>query len=101
MMKYLAAAISLALLPVQALANGQGACAPRDQIVRELAASYGEQQVVLGLAADGHVMELFASPTREWTLVATRPDGLSCIVVVGTHLIFAPANPASKPADPA
>lgn len=101
MLKLFAVALGIGLLPLQTNATAQAACAPRDQIVQELATKYGERQVVLGLAADGHVMELFAGATNEWTLVATRPDGLSCIVVVGTHLTFVPALPASKPADPA
>ena len=101
MSKTLFAALAFGLMPLQALANAQGACAPREQIVGQLTTKYGERQVVLGLAANGHVMELFASPAHDWTLVATRPNGMSCIVVTGAHLSFVPVASVSKPADPA
>lgn len=101
MFRYLIAALGFGLLPMHAIGGTQAACAPRDQIIQELASRFGERQVVLGLAADGHLMELFAGPTNEWTLVATRPDGTSCIVVVGTHLTLVPGAPATKPANPA
>ncbi len=101
MLKLSSAALCAALVSLPLIANAQTACAPRQQVVSELQAQYGERQVLLGLAADGHVMELFASPAMEWTLVATRPDGLSCIVVAGSHLSFVSSPPVSKPADPA
>ena len=101
MLKRIFVALSLCLLTLAGPAKGQGACAPREQIIQELAVNFNERQVALGLAADGHVLELFAGPGKEWTLIATRPDGLSCIVVAGTHLSIIPVAPATKPPDPA
>jgi hypothetical protein len=89
-----------ALLPA-ASASAQSACGLRDSLVQELAGKYAEQQVAIGLAAGGHVMEIFANAAQEWTLIATRPDGVSCIVATGTHLSLVRALPAPSSADPA
>jgi hypothetical protein len=93
--------LCFALLPPAAPASAQEACAPRGYVVQELAEKFGERQVAIGLATGGQVMEIFASPTQEWTLVATYPDGTSCVVAAGTHLTLAPAQPVSPPRDPA
>lgn len=99
MLKLLATAAAAALVSTAAAAQNAEPCAPRDQIVRELADNYREQRLALGLGADGHVLELFVGPTRDWTLLATRPDGISCIVVFGSFLEMMPLS--SGPADPA
>lgn len=101
MLKNIILAAGLVAFPLTAAANGQPACVPRDYLVQELARKYAEQQVAVGLAAGGQVMEIFANSALEWTLVATRPDGVSCIVATGTHLSLDPAPPVSSPADPA
>ena len=36
-----------------------------------------------GLAANGSVIELFAAPNGSFTLFATLPHGLSCLIVSG------------------
>ena len=101
MYKYLILAGCLAALLPAAPARAQSACAPRASLVQDLAVKYAEQQVAMGLAAGGQVMEIFANAAQEWTLIATRPDGVSCIVATGTHLSLVPALPDSPPADPA
>lgn len=100
MLKQAAMAIVLAVLPLAAAANGPAACGPRLHLVQQLANKYGERQVAMGLAANGQVMELFASADQEWTLVASRPDGISCIVAAGAHLTFVPLEPAPSTGSP-
>lgn len=58
-------------------------CGDRDAIAGKLAADYSERQAALGLAADGRLVEVFASPTGTWTLLLTRPDGQACVVIHG------------------
>lgn len=101
MLKLLATAAAAALVSTAAAAQNPAPCAPREQVVRELADTYREQRLAIGLSADGHVLELFVGPTRDWTLLATRPDGISCIVVFGSFLETTLPAPAPAPADPA
>lgn len=77
-----AASVGMAAIPTSAHAME---CGPREAIVSQLAEQHGEQQVVMGLAADGSVMELWAGNTGGWTLLASLPTGLTCVVAVGTH----------------
>ena len=59
-------------------------CALRAAIVPSLEAEYGEIAVGGGLLPDGRLLELFVSATGTFTVVATNPQGLSCVVAVGT-----------------
>ena len=36
-----------------------------------------------GLAASGVLFELYVAPTGTWTLLATAPDGSSCLLGAG------------------
>lgn len=64
-------------------AHAQQACAPRADIVAQLASAYGEHRVAAGLQSPG-VIEVFASAeTGTWTIIVTRPDGIACAVAAG------------------
>jgi hypothetical protein len=64
--------------------DAQAACAPRADRVRWLAERHNEKQIAIGLSAGGEMIEVYASPERlTWTIVATRPDGATWIVVTG------------------
>ncbi len=59
-------------------------CAPRDQVLAALAQKYGETRRSIGIAANQQVIEVFASAqTGSWTLTATQPDGMTCLVASG------------------
>ncbi len=59
-------------------------CAPREDVVRRLAETYGETRQGIGIARQGTVMEVYASDqTGSWTVTMTRPDGMICLVVSG------------------
>lgn len=65
-------------------AAAQSVCGDRTQIVRRLADAYGEVRRGGGVGGPKVIFELFASPeTGSWTLLATRPEGRSCVVAVG------------------
>jgi hypothetical protein len=56
----------------------------RDEIVSQLGSSYKEVPVAGGIAANGHILEVFVSPDGlSWTIVVTRPDGMSNVIAVG------------------
>ncbi|QFU07853.1 hypothetical protein PARPLA_02141 [Rhodobacteraceae bacterium THAF1] len=89
-------ALALATLPVKA----EGArCAPRDVVLAHLAKKYGESRRSIGLAGNGFVVETFASEGGSWTVVMTRPDGISCLVASGEH--FETVDEPALTGDPA
>lgn len=91
-------AVAAACLAAPALA---GNCAPRDMVVEQLAAGFGESRQSIGLAAQGTVVEVFASPeTGTWTITATNPQGITCLVASG-HAFEAAADAPPAPGDDA
>ncbi len=74
--------IAISLL-MAATASAQMVCGERSVMVDGLLKNYAEAPVSIGLASNGSVIEVFASPDRSWTIVMTRPNGLSCVVAAG------------------
>lgn len=59
-------------------------CHDHAEMTRQLAATYDEAPVSLGLQAGGKRLEIFASArTGTWTILSTTPDGEACVVAVG------------------
>lgn len=58
-------------------------CADRSMATTQLHELYGERRIGYGLAADGSVIELFAAPNGSFTLFATLPHGVSCLIATG------------------
>lgn len=58
-------------------------CGKRTEVIRMLREQFGEGVVAHGLAHSGAVAELFTGPNGTWTIVATSPDGMSCMVGAG------------------
>lgn len=79
--------IMLALPLLSAAAQAQSPdgipCADRTMATTQLHELYGERQVGYGLAANGNVIELFAAPNGSFTLFATLPHGVSCLIATG------------------
>ena len=79
----LAAATPAAADPLAALQPG---CQTRAEIEQLLTQKFDEVPTAAGLQSNGHLIQVFASKDgTTWTIVATRPDGLSCIVALGQH----------------
>jgi hypothetical protein len=77
-------AIIAALVAAPAYAQQAPKCGPRDQVVRNLAAKYGEEPIVVGMNAGGLLYEVYHSPASgTWTALVTRPDGTSCMADAG------------------
>ena len=70
-------------------------CAPREVALDQLGNRYGESRVGAGLAANGHMAEVFTNPVSgSWTIAVTTPDGMLCMVASGEAWeIFAPTAP--------
>ncbi|SLN46322.1 hypothetical protein PSA7680_02374 [Pseudoruegeria aquimaris] len=66
-----------------AFAQG-GNCAQRDQVLERLQSHYGETRRSVALGGDNIVVETFASAeTGTWTITATLPNGMTCLVASG------------------
>ena len=60
-------------------------CDMRENVLALLADRYGEQPVVMGVAGQAAVMEVFANDsTGTWSLTMTMPDGMTCLMASGT-----------------
>ncbi|WP_066710909.1 hypothetical protein [Celeribacter ethanolicus] len=92
----LASLTSTALL-CTAPALAQDNCAARDQVLDRLAQTYGETRQSIGLTPNNGVVEVFASEaTGTWTILFTRPDGLSCLIASGQAYETLATAPVAK-----
>lgn len=64
-------------------AAAQTVCGDRGEIVRHLEQNFKEGTVALGLAGNGGLLEVLASEAGTWTIIVTRPTGLSCVLATG------------------
>ncbi|MBH62904.1 MAG: hypothetical protein CL569_10755 [Alphaproteobacteria bacterium] len=73
-----------ALLLMASSASAQMLCKERTTFLRHLGATYSEAPVAMGLANNGSVLEVLSSKGGgTWTIIVTKPSGLSCIVASG------------------
>lgn len=79
-------------------ATAEQICAPRDRAVKQLEKQFQENVSGRGLTLNGmRMIELFVSETGSWTVLASDPTGLSCVVASGegwqgtTKLVGEPA----------
>lgn len=63
--------------------HAQTVCGERGKIVGYLSSRYFEQPVSMGLSKNGSVLEVFASEKGTWTILVTRPDGVTCMIASG------------------
>ena len=93
------AVISLALLSATPHAEAQDrmACAERAQVVKKLEERFGETLRSVGLHQNDGVVEVYSSEkTGTWTILMTRPDGISCLLAAG-ELWEQDVKPITKP----
>lgn len=58
-------------------------CGERDTVVEELSKVFQEAPMAVGQVDSEAVVEIFASDSGTWTILATGTDGISCIVSAG------------------
>ncbi|WP_298370509.1 hypothetical protein [uncultured Bradyrhizobium sp.] len=66
-------------------------CAQRSDFIALLKDRFGEIEVAQGLSSNGHLVEIFVAPAGNWTILLSRPNGLSCLVDAGEPWLMAPA----------
>ncbi len=86
--KWIAAYLGLALVPVLTLgsfeAAAQTACKPRTDVVGHLAKKYGEAPVAIGVTNNGGLVEVLTTGDgNTWTIIVSMPSGTSCMVAAG------------------
>lgn len=64
-------------------AHSQVMCAERSTVVKNLEKTYSEAPVSIGLASNGSVIEILASPSGSFTIILTQPNGMSCVMAAG------------------
>jgi hypothetical protein len=58
-------------------------CGKRADVEKMLKEQFGERAMANGLSHTGAVAEVFTSPKGTWTIVATSPNGMSCLIGAG------------------
>ena len=72
-------------------AEAQMICVAHDKLAKQLGQKHGEQPVAMGLASNGALMEVFSSKEGvSWTIVLTKPNGVSCIMAAGESWMDVP-----------
>ena len=66
-------------------AQAQMVCGDRGSVVAGLESDFSEAPISMGLASNGSIIEVFASNDHTWTIVMTRPDGTSCVLMAGEN----------------
>lgn len=78
-------ALILSLLAPAVMAGEQ--CGPRAEAVRQLEENFNERAVMVGIASNGNLIEVYATPDgRTFTFLYTTPLGLSCVSGTGEDL---------------
>ena len=83
-----AAALAMALLigvwASMKPASAQTVCTMRAEVTDQLGSRYSKAPVAMGLTSKGAVIEVFSgSEGSIWTIVLSKPDGMSCVVATG------------------
>lgn len=74
----------LGLCAVSHSAAAQTSCGDRARVIEHLKHRFGETQVAIEWQDDQNVIEVFQSVrTGSWTVLRTRPDGLTCLLDSG------------------
>jgi hypothetical protein len=62
------------------------ACGPHTEVIKALGDKFHETQSATALTSAGTLLEvLTASDGSTWTIIVSRPDGLSCVVAAGQN----------------
>src|SRR5262249_47364118 len=82
----LSVAIAALVGAIAGNANAQIAtrCAPRAELLKQLSSLYREAPVGYGVADNGALLEVLAANNGStWTLLVTRTNGVSCVMLSG------------------
>jgi len=76
--------IAAAMISLNAAsATAQVVCGKRAEILAGFAMAYHEVQSAIGITEGGGLIEVLVSPSGTWTMVVTKPGGLTCVIGTG------------------
>lgn len=58
-------------------------CGPRGEFVKNLYDEFLERRQAMGLTGAAGLVELFVSAQGTWTILISRPGGLTCMIAAG------------------
>jgi len=62
-------------------------CVERGDMLDRLASEYGEELIAVKMMEEYGLLEVLKSPTKgTWTLLLTKPGGISCMLATGKGL---------------
>ena len=62
------------------------ACGPHPDVIKALGDRFHETQAATAMTSAGTLLEvLTANDGSTWTIIVSRPDGLSCVVAAGQN----------------
>ena len=85
MRKVLIGLVSGLALLAASPATAQAVCGPHGEVVKKLEGDFKEARAGLGLAGNGGLVELFVSEKGGWSVLVTRPNGVTCLVAAGEN----------------
>ncbi len=69
-------------------------CVERVDMLDRLASEYGEELIEVKMMEEYGLLEVLKSPTKgTWTLLLTKPGGISCVLATGNGLNTDEENP--------
>jgi len=91
--RFFVASLLVGTLTMPSSGSAETVCAMRDSMISKLKEKYGEAERGMGLSGTKAVVEVWSSDkTGTWTIVMTRPDGVTCVVAAGDSWIQAPPS---------
>lgn len=94
---YVLVALYVTFSVAPAAAQG-GMCAAREDVLAAAESRYGEVLAAQGMSEAGIMVELLLNPeTGSFTLLGTRPDGMSCIGPTGDVWLTVTQEPKGSP----
>ena len=85
-MRYIFVLVLAAVLVIAAAgpATAQAVkCGPHDKVLDRLEKGYGEHPVGIGVTQQGDLLEIVASTGGSWSVVISKPNGITCLVAAG------------------
>jgi hypothetical protein len=76
---------TLALGALASEATAAMPCSTHAELVKLLGGKYGESLSNYGVAGQRNLVEVYVSEAGSFTILATKPDGISCIIATGQN----------------
>jgi hypothetical protein len=77
-------ATAVVLPPAGASAGARKLCSEHGKVIGQFAEVYKENRVAGGLTRDGRLVEVLSTDDgRTWTIVVSRPNGETCVMMAG------------------